>query len=183
MSIADTIGKKIINAIDSVAEYNRTQAELTRLRLIIKSETGRLNRAYITLGKEYCNKLKENGDTEHAELIETINSAEARINEVRERYYKIKNVGCSCDDEICDCEESAEEPAVEAEVPALEEKSEKPRESKKTPRKSIRTVIKKAEAKTDADEENISVEVKEIINDNGDILVDVVNTDGEVAEE
>ena len=183
MSIADVIGKKIVNAIDSVAEYNRTQAELTRLRLIIKSETGRLNRAYITLGKEYCNKLKENGDAEHLELIETINSAEARINEVRERYYKIKNVGCSCEQEDCDCQESAEDCVIEAEVPALEEKTEKPTENKKAPRKSIRTVIKKAEAKTDVDDENISVEVKEIIKDSGDILVDVVNTDGEVAEE
>ena len=198
MSISDVIGNKIKNAIETVAEYNRTQAELTRLRIILKGETEKLNRAYIELGKEYFNIIKDNESDEHKDLIDTIDSAKEKIEKTRERYRSVKESDAkksdTCDDSepCCDCTEqeccNEERPEDDLDVCPDEQKHEPCNKTKST-RKTIKTVIKKAEAKAqektdalkDASDalEDAAQKLKENINDAADAADEKIIENGE----
>ena len=99
MMIFDTVKGTVSTAVDtissvaqSIVEKNRTNAQLNRLRLVMKSESELMNRAYIALGKQLYESQK-NGKAVSAEnqekLFEVIEKSKAKIARARECYRKI----------------------------------------------------------------------------------------------
>lgn len=99
MMIFDTVKGTVSTAVDtissvaqSIVEKNRTNAKLNRLRLVMKSESELMNRAYIALGKQLYESQK-NGKAVSAEnqekLFEVIEKSKAKIARAREYYRKI----------------------------------------------------------------------------------------------
>ena len=95
MTIFDTV-KGTVNTISSVAqslvEKNRANAKLNRLRLVMKSESELMNRAYIALGKQYYEKKKKNEPVSvqnEEKLFEVIEKSKAKIAKARECYRNI----------------------------------------------------------------------------------------------
>lgn len=99
MMIFDTVKGTVSTAVDtissvaqSIVEKNRTNAKLNRLRLVMKSESELMNRAYIALGKQLY-ELQKNGKAVSAEnqekLFEVIEKSKAKIARARECYRKI----------------------------------------------------------------------------------------------
>lgn len=97
--IFDTVKGTVSTAVDtissvaqSIVEKNRTNAKLNRLRLVMKSESELMNRAYIALGKQLYESQK-NGKEVSAEnqekLFEVIEKSKAKIARARECYRKI----------------------------------------------------------------------------------------------
>ena len=65
MTIFDSVKGTVNAAVDTISavtqtivEKNRTNAKLNRLRLVMKSESELMNRAYIALGKTYYDSEK-----------------------------------------------------------------------------------------------------------------------------
>ena len=61
MNIFETIGCCVSDTFQAIIEKNRIKAQINRLRLVMRSETKTIDKAYIELGKEYFKKLK-NGE-------------------------------------------------------------------------------------------------------------------------
>ena len=57
-STMNTAADTITTVAQNFVEKNRTKAKLNRLRMVMKSESELMNRAYIALGKEYYEMLK-----------------------------------------------------------------------------------------------------------------------------
>ncbi|MBQ5346883.1 MAG: hypothetical protein IIU39_02380 [Ruminococcus sp.] len=99
MTFFDSIKSGLSSAVDtvssvtqSIVEKNRQNAQLNRLRTIMRNECEMINRAYITLGKKYYdNKVggKENACENEEALFEIIENSKAQIKKARERYLKI----------------------------------------------------------------------------------------------
>ena len=99
MMIFDTVKGTVSTAVDtistvaqSIVEKNRTNAQLNRLRLVMKSESELMNRAYIALGKQFYESQKkgEAVSVENQEkLFEVIEKSKAKIARARECYRKI----------------------------------------------------------------------------------------------
>lgn len=99
MEVLDTVKGTLNTAVETLSnvaqgfvEKNRTKAKLNRLRMVMKSESELMNRAYIALGKEYYDKLK-NGeaadDAKQQNLLEVIDNCKAKIARARDCYRKI----------------------------------------------------------------------------------------------
>lgn len=99
MMIFDTVKGTVSTAVDtissvaqSIVEKNRTNAKLNRLRLVMKSESELMNRAYIALGKQIY-EAKKKGETVSAEnqekLFEVIERSKAKIARARDCYRNI----------------------------------------------------------------------------------------------
>lgn len=99
MMIFDTVKGTVSTAVDtissvaqSIVEKNRTNAKLNRLRLVMKSESELMNRAYIALGKQLYEAQKK-GETVSAEnqekLFEVIEKSKAKIARARDCYRNI----------------------------------------------------------------------------------------------
>lgn len=76
----------------TIIEKNRLNAQLSRLRALMKSECEMINRAYITLGKKYYeNKVGDKTEQceNEAELFEIIENSKKQIKKLRERYVKL----------------------------------------------------------------------------------------------
>ena len=58
-STMNTAADTISTVAQTFVEKNRTKAKLNRLRMVMKSESELMNRAYIALGKEYYEMLKK----------------------------------------------------------------------------------------------------------------------------
>ena len=56
----NTAGETLSTMAQTFVEKNRTKAKLNRLRMVMKSESELMNRAYIALGKDYY-ELDSNG--------------------------------------------------------------------------------------------------------------------------
>ncbi len=99
MAFLDSVKNGLSTAVDTVSgitqtlvEKNRVNAQLNRLRTIMKNECEMINRAYITLGKKYYeNKMNNKTDTcdNEEELFKIIENSKAQIRKARERYRKI----------------------------------------------------------------------------------------------
>ena len=94
MTILDSVKGTVNTAVDTISsvaqtivEKNRTNAKLNRLRLVMKSESELMNRAYIALGK----KGTEINDAECEKLLKVIDTSKAKIAKARECYRKIVN--------------------------------------------------------------------------------------------
>lgn len=99
MAIFDSLKNGLTCAVDTVSdvthtliEKNRTNAQLNRLRSIMKSECELMNRAYITLGKKYYEN-KQNGKNDvcenEEELFKIICESKENLRKVRERYRQV----------------------------------------------------------------------------------------------
>ena len=99
MDFFDIIKKGLSNAFDTVSdttqaiiEKNRVNSQLSKLRSAMKSECEMINRAYITLGKQYY-EGKQRGKTapceNEEELFRIISESKARIKKAKERYRQI----------------------------------------------------------------------------------------------
>lgn len=92
----DSLKGTVNTAVDTLStvaqnfiEKNRTQAKLNRLRMVMKSESELMNRAYIALGKDYYELLKKNGtapENKQQNLVNVIDSSKAKIARARECY-------------------------------------------------------------------------------------------------
>ena len=99
MSFLDTLRGTVATAVDTIStvaqtliEKNRTNAKLSRLRAVMKSESELMNRAYIALGKGYYEQIKkgETPNTEReAKLVELIDNCKAKIAKARTCYRNI----------------------------------------------------------------------------------------------
>ena len=99
MAILETVKNGFTTAVDTVSgitqtiiEKNRLNAQLSRLRALMKSECEMINRAYITLGKKYYdNKIDGKTDAcdNEEELFGIIENSKERIKKLRERYVKL----------------------------------------------------------------------------------------------
>lgn len=99
MTFIDSIKSGLSSAVDtvssvtqSIVEKNRQNAQLNRLRTIMRNECEMINRAYITLGKKYYDTKvggKENACENEEALFEVIENSKAQIKKARERYLKI----------------------------------------------------------------------------------------------
>ena len=91
-STMNTAADTITNVAQNFVEKNRTKAKLNRLRMVMKSESELMNRAYIALGKDYYEQIKkgEKPDSEReAKLAELIDNCKARIAKARDCYRQI----------------------------------------------------------------------------------------------
>lgn len=105
MTILDSVKGTVNTAVDTISsvaqtivEKNRTNAKLNRLRLVMKSESELMNRAYIALGKAMYDSKKKGTKVDDAEcekLLKVIDNSKAKIAKARECYRKI--VDCSND--------------------------------------------------------------------------------------
>ena len=99
MSFLDTLRGTVATAVDTIStvaqtliEKNRTNAKLSRLRAVMKSESELMNRAYIAPGKGYYEQIKkgEKPNTEReAKLVELIDNCKAKIAKARTCYRNI----------------------------------------------------------------------------------------------
>lgn len=99
MTICDSVKGTISTAVDTIAsvtrtvvDKNRTNAKLNRLRIVMKSESELMNRAYIALGKACYDSEKKGAavsDAERAKLFAVIERSKAKIAKARECYRKI----------------------------------------------------------------------------------------------
>lgn len=98
-TVFDTFKSTLNSAVETLSsvaqsfvEKNRTKAKLNRLRMVMKTESELMNRAYIALGKEYYEVLKK-GDVDPTDkqekLLEVIDSCKAKIGRARDCYRKI----------------------------------------------------------------------------------------------
>ena len=99
MSFFDTLKVGLNTAVDTISavahnlvDQSRTNARLNRLRTVMKSESELMNRAYIALGKEYYDRIK-NGDcadtAKREKLLEVIDNCKAKIARARDCYRTI----------------------------------------------------------------------------------------------
>lgn len=99
MAILDTVKGTVTTAVDTISsvtqtlvEKNRTNAKLNRLRLVMKNESELMNRAYISIGKQYY-EMQKKGITEPTEeqkkLFTVIETSKAKIAKARDCYRQI----------------------------------------------------------------------------------------------
>ncbi len=99
MTIFDTVKGTVSTAVDTIStvaqtivEKNRTNAKLNRLRMVMKSESELMNRAYIALGKQYYEMQKKgevSSNENQQKLTEVIDKSKAKIAKARDCYRKI----------------------------------------------------------------------------------------------
>lgn len=89
-STMNTAADTITTVAQNFVEKNRTKAKLNRLRMVMKSESELMNRAYIALGKEYYEMLKKGDvtadDEKQKNLLGVIDNSKAKIAKARECY-------------------------------------------------------------------------------------------------
>ena len=89
-STMNTAADTITTVAQNFVEKNRTKAKLNRLRMVMKSESELMNRAYIALGKEYYEMLKKGdvtaADEKQKNLLGVIDNSKAKIAKARECY-------------------------------------------------------------------------------------------------
>ena len=99
MAILDTVKGTVTTAVDTISsvtqtlvEKNRTNAKLNRLRLVMKNESELMNRAYISIGKQYY-EMQKKGITEptaeQEKLFAVIETSKAKIAKARDCYRQI----------------------------------------------------------------------------------------------
>lgn len=85
MDFLNTISCAVAAAYEAVANRNRQAAVNNRLKAIVRSEMGTINRAYIALGKHFYNDLRSQATGDEAVLCNAIDQAKERILKAREK--------------------------------------------------------------------------------------------------
>ena len=99
MEIFNTFFDSVNSAVDTISdvaqsfvEKNTNKAKLNRLRLVMKTESELMNRAYIALGKHYYETQKKGIETKvdnEEQLFDVIEKSKAKIAKARDCYRKI----------------------------------------------------------------------------------------------
>lgn len=178
VDVIDAIGKGISDAVDYVADKNKTNAQLNRIKTVIKHETETLNKCYATLGKYYYENMRDIATDENKKACELIESSIKNIDIAKEKYFNIissqntvkagteisgdiitsNNVNPEKNDELiceCACENNCSSDAEDCEEADVEE------ERLEKTRKTLKMVIKKAESKPVVDDVTTDEEVEE----------------------
>lgn len=189
MTIFDTVKGTVSTAVDtissvaqSIVEKNRTNAKLNRLRLVMKSESELMNRAYIALGKQLYESQKK-GETVSAEnqekLFEVIEKSKAKIAKARECYRQIVDsqndifygnpdeekgynsneivditVACSNESDYASSPFENIEEQVKTAVDEIKDDAEEVAEKVEEKAEEIKEVITSADEETDSDSES-----------------------------
>ena len=85
MDFFNTVSCAIAATYEAVANKNRQTASNNRLKAIVRSEMGTINRAYIALGKHFYNDLRHQATGDEAVLCSAIDQAQERIQKAREK--------------------------------------------------------------------------------------------------
>ena len=85
MDLFNTISCAVAAAYEAVANRNRQAAVNNRLKAVVRSEMGTINRAYIALGKHFYNDLRSQATGDEAVLCNAIDQAKERILKAREK--------------------------------------------------------------------------------------------------
>lgn len=94
MSILNLLGSTITDAVDFLVEKNRYQAQLNRLKMIMKAETQKINDTYLEMGKKYYEEIKDEQDNQpYSEELQKIEKAKARLKKAQECYCGLKTNG------------------------------------------------------------------------------------------
>ena len=91
-STMNTAADTITTVAQNFVEKNRTKAKLNRLRMVMKSESELMNRAYIERGKEFYEALKKDGAVageKQKNLVEVVDKSKAKIARARECYRSV----------------------------------------------------------------------------------------------
>lgn len=91
-STMNTAADSLSTVAQNFVEKNRTKAKLNRLRMVMKSESELMNRAYIELGKEFYEALKKDGAVageKQKNLVEVVDKSKAKIARARECYRSV----------------------------------------------------------------------------------------------
>lgn len=92
MNIFESIGSCLNDAVQAVVEKNRINAQVNRLRLVMRSESKTMNKAYLELGKEYYKKIKSGEVTptdEAEECCASIVKSSERFKRAIARYHEL----------------------------------------------------------------------------------------------
>ena len=103
MNIFSTIGSCLGDTVQAIIEKNRIKAQVNRLRLVMRSETKTINKAYIELGKEYYKKLK--GGEQEASAVK----ANERFKRAIARYHELIDTQVIAGDRQLDPDEEESE--------------------------------------------------------------------------
>lgn len=107
MKFLDVLGSTVSDALDYVLERNRTQAQVNRLRLVMRNEAKLMDKSYNELGKYYYEHLRQTADTDNEKLCQTIDHSKARMKKAQKRYHQIveeqiQNISASAMDDDSD---------------------------------------------------------------------------------
>lgn len=88
---ASAVAGTISNVAQNLIEKNRLNAQLNRLRIVIKREGDLINRAYVSLGKYYYNKEKEieTNEIDTENLIKVIDNSKQCIKKAQAKYSEL----------------------------------------------------------------------------------------------
>lgn len=90
MRFLEVLGGAVTGALDFVIDKNKIQAQVNRLRLVMRNESQLMDKSYIALGKYYYNELRE--QREHAEnekICQTIDKSKVRMDRARSHYHTL----------------------------------------------------------------------------------------------
>lgn len=90
MRFLEVLGGAVTGALDFVIDKNKVQAQVNRLRLVMRNESQLMDKSYIALGKYYYNELRE--QQEHAaneKICQTIDKSKVRMDRARAHYHTL----------------------------------------------------------------------------------------------
>lgn len=187
MTFLDTVKSGITTAVDTVSgvtqtiiEKNRANAQLNRLRAVMKSECEMINRAYIALGKNYYeNKNQGKNDVcpNEEELFEIIEQSKANIKRARERYRLVvesQSVELVTEYDIAELEDitlsCSNEDEYEASPFAQPQEKAEEKDTEDVVADVIEKAVKNAEEMADEAEAEETVEAEEVAEDSEELF-------------
>lgn len=89
MSFYETIKKTLTDTVDAVIDKTTTQAQKSRLRIVMRNETKLTNDAYIELGKYLYDNLREGANVDVELTCQKIDCSKQRMQRAQERYREV----------------------------------------------------------------------------------------------
>lgn len=118
MGFWNQLGHSLMDAVDTVMEKNRKNAQNNRLRLVMKHETDNITRAYIALGKRYYKELQYQCPDEAAQrLCEAVEESSRRLEKARSRLIALNRQEWAKKEQEQPLSESAPAPVAEQPQP------------------------------------------------------------------
>lgn len=89
MSLYYTIKKALTDTVDVVIDKTTTQAQKSRLRIVMKNEAKLTNDAYIELGKYLYENCRENASEDVESICRRIDVSKERMKRAQEKYREV----------------------------------------------------------------------------------------------
>lgn len=90
MDFFDKLGEALTEAGRDVSQKAKDVSEIAKLKMDIKSKEDYVQKQYVTLGTNYYNKHKDDGDSEDAEMFYLIGEALEEIARMKEEVLRIQ---------------------------------------------------------------------------------------------